>query len=138
VAAIGQYELKIFFRIPTKDHPQLNKNSDIRDLYRIDWNVEINGKRLVDHTLDIEGNWNMKVNWRRLMDSEGDLKFEKISKDQKYPNLKYNEYWNVPLPELDPPKLEEYKNRIYEMMNEEDSKSEPLKLFRPIYLVNTL
>lgn len=42
----------------------------------------------------------------------------------------------MPLPELDPSKLKGYKNRIYKMMNEEDPNSEPLKLFRPIYLVN--
>lgn len=66
-SAIGQYDLKIFFRIPNKDFSFSNKKV-IKNLYCVDWNVEINGRRLIDHSIDFNGNWNMKVNDRKLMD----------------------------------------------------------------------
>jgi hypothetical protein len=134
MAAIGQFDLKIFFRIPTKDIPPWPADGVIRHLYCIDWNVEINRKRLVDHTIDFEGNWNMKVNGRHLMDHKGGFEYEKISNDQKYRKLRYHEYWNLPLPDS-PDEREKFKERIYGMMIEEEPKAERHKMLRPLYLV---
>ena len=49
MAAVGQFDLKIFFRI-LNGKPALSWPSDgiIRDLYCMDWNVEVNRQRLVD------------------------------------------------------------------------------------------
>jgi hypothetical protein len=118
----------------------------------VDWNVEVNGKRLIDHKIDFEGKWNVKVNGRRLMDRKGDMEYEENPKMSfctrlrqwfrpKYPQPKYEENWNVPVQDISQEKdmniiMREKKHRrqIYDMMNEEDRKSEPLKLLRPLYL----
>jgi hypothetical protein len=97
--------------------------------------VEINRERLVDHTIDFEGNWNMKVNERHLMDCSGNIEYEEFSKDWKYQKLKYDEKWNLLLPKLPPDRLEKYKERIYDMMVEEEPKAERHKMLRPLYLV---
>jgi hypothetical protein len=66
MAAIGQFDLKIYFRIP--EIPLTSSNNIIRHIYCVDWNVEVNRKRLVDHEIDSSANWNMQVNGRHLMD----------------------------------------------------------------------
>jgi hypothetical protein len=138
MAAIGQFDLKIFFRVPKKDIEPWPANGVIRDLYCVDWNLEINRKRLVDHNIDFEGNWNMKVNGRHLMDRCGSIEYEEISNGQKYPRLKYDEFWNVPIPDLPQEDLLKYKKRVYNMMIEEEPKAEEHRLLRPLYLVRDL
>jgi hypothetical protein len=157
MAAVGQFDLKIYFRIPETDLPQDWVNNEVfKRYYCIDWNVEINRKRLVDHSIDFNGKWNIKVNGRHLMDFENKTEFQKNSEGKL--ELKYKEYWNVPLPYdddnggLDKSKLnkdqkkerdkrkeerDKRKKMILDMMNEEDSDTEPLKLLRPLYLVST-
>jgi len=152
MAAMGQFDLKIFFRIPSKDLPAWEDDDILKHLYFVDWNVEVNGKRLIDHKIDFEGNWNMKVNGRRLMDRKGNMEYEENPKmsfcarlrqgfRSKYLEPKYKEEWNVPVQdisqEMDKNKIireKKHRRQIYNMMNEEDPKSEPLKLLRPLYL----
>jgi hypothetical protein len=152
-AAIGQFDLKIFFRITNKNLPDWPENdwpenATIRDLYCVDWNLEVNQKKLVDHKIDLAGNWNMKVNGRPLMDKQ-----EEKSDNKKMPDKDgFYQYWNVPLPydptdfkiELDESKLYEgqknkrqkRKDEIFSIMIEEEPKAERNRLLRPLYLVN--
>jgi len=150
MAAIGQFDLKIYFRIPKKDIPRpWPQNGVIRDLYCIDWNVEINRKRLVDHTIDFKGgNWNMKVNGRHLMDRSGNIEYEEKPKAWKHAlrtpvwwryqlsEPKYKQYWNVNFVNLCDDELKKHKDSIYKMMIEEEHKAEKQRLLRPLYLVD--
>ena len=61
IGAIGQYNLQIKFRI--KNPLIYNKIC-----YCIDWNVEVNGRRLRDHEIELANNkWNIELNGRRVM-----------------------------------------------------------------------
>lgn len=159
MAAIGQFDLKVYFRIPKKSRGP--PNSIIKHKYCIDWNVEVNQKRLVDHNIDLkEANWNMKVNGKDLMDKyEGNDKG--IERDD---NGKYL-FWNVPVRPISPDEREKKKVRegkkerkkkldmkekeeeqnldgkenerkqILDYMNEEDPEAESSKFLRPLYLL---
>jgi hypothetical protein len=134
MAAIGQFDLKIWFRIPKiSDSP----NGIIKHKYCIDSNVEVNRNRLVDHDIDREANCNMKVNGKCLMD-KGEKKpynIKMFDEDRCY------QYWNVPLPydvideialiEQQKEERQPCKDVSLKMMNEEDYKAERLKLLRP-------
>jgi hypothetical protein len=61
--AIGQYDLEIIFRIP-----DYSKIKDERRSYCIDWNVEVNGRRLVDHRPELNTHyWNVTYDGRPVM-----------------------------------------------------------------------
>jgi hypothetical protein len=121
MAAIGQFDLKIYLRIPRVSYwPQ---NGIIKHKYCIDWNLEVNHKRLVDHDIDLDRKWNMIVNGKPLMD-------RKEGNDNKN-----NEKWNVPLQHLAPKDQDKLKEKISKSMNEEEEKAEKLKLLRPLYLL---
>ena len=78
IGAIGQYNLQIRFRI---------KNSLVYDkrCYCIDWNVEVNGRRLRDHEIELANTkWNIEFNGRKVMD------YVDESPNDKYANVKWN------------------------------------------------
>jgi hypothetical protein len=144
MAAIGQFDLKIYFRIPRISSS--SSNYIIKNKYCIDWNIEVNQRRLIDHNIDSISNWNMKVNGKRLMDKEE----MRINNPKTPDEEECYQYWNVPLPydsskpneEVDDKltddqkkEREKCKKAILKMMNEEDAKAEDLKLLRPLYLI---
>jgi hypothetical protein len=66
IAAIGQYNLEIIFRIPRYRKEYANE-------YCIDWNVEVNGRKLLDHEDELQNEyWNVNVDDRKLMAHETD------------------------------------------------------------------
>jgi hypothetical protein len=107
--AVGQYNLEIIFRTLL----------DIRSIktrkvyYCVDWNIEINGKKLVDHPVDFHNQkWNTKLNKRPLM-----CHIDSKEKD--------NEWWNADFDD-------EGKSIIESRMHKEDKQ----RLLRPVELVN--
>ena len=170
MAAIGCFDLKIYFRILKKDlPPNWEKYDIIRDRYCIDWNVEVNGRRLRDHDIDFYSDWDIKVNGRCLMDKQltnHENRDDKLWSDLDDPkrnklDKKYYNYWNrsvqngtnenVLRRSLSSPLRRKPKKRNPEdvrrdpskqevtyWMNEEDSKAEPQKLLRPLYLLPTI
>src|SRR4051794_16142709 len=110
MAAIGQFDLKIYFRIP-KMFPW-PASGIIKDKYCIDWNLEVNHKRLVDHDIDFWGKWNMIVNERRLMDRyEGNDDGKKPEEDGSI------HYWNVPMQHLSSDEQDKMKEKVKASMN---------------------
>ena len=65
MAAVGQFDLKIFFRI-LNGKPALSWPSDgiIRDLYCMDWNVEVNQQTLVNYIKSIERKLEHEGKWK--------------------------------------------------------------------------
>lgn len=81
--AIGQYDLEIIFRIP-----EYSRIKDKRQSYCIDWNVEVNGRRLIDHRPELYNEyWNVKSYDGRpvMLHGEGssDKKPKNILKEKK-------------------------------------------------------
>jgi hypothetical protein len=65
IEAIGQYNLEIIFRLRGEDDkPPYGKYC----CYSVDWNVEVNRRKLWDHKAELENDkWNVKFNGRKLM-----------------------------------------------------------------------
>jgi hypothetical protein len=79
IEAIGQYNLQIIFRL--RGSPPYKK----RFCYCVDWNVEVNGRKLMDHTIERENNkWNVEVNGRKLMAHVDDRRKNQNQKQKKY------------------------------------------------------
>lgn len=148
MAAIGQFNLAIFFKIRIEDYNRYNdkfpSTSRIaRDLYCVDWNVEINRQRLVYHDIDRICGWNMKVNGRMLMDVM-DVHNPSDNRMNLYRDGFYS-YYNAPLLDKknnvrsqmnnqnNKEKLIANEELIRRLMNEED-KADRRKLLRPLYL----
>jgi hypothetical protein len=144
MAAIGQFDLEIYFRIRSQDFLRLlhkkhrPSNAVIRDLYCVDWNVEVNSERLVDHNIDKKSSFDMKVNGRLLMDKYQD--FDNPN-PKKLDDKGYYAYWNVPVRdktnEGPREKRKATEKQILKWMCEEDPKAESQKMLRPLYLVFT-
>lgn len=139
MAAIGQFDLKIYFRIPKIS--STSPNGIIKHRYCIDWNVEVNYKRLVDHDIDRRANWNMKVNGKLLMDKYRRTDSETENDNELRPDKDgYYLFWNVPVQNKTKDNEEDIRDKMNEeevrdLMNEEDSEAEPQKLLRPLYLL---
>jgi hypothetical protein len=131
VTAIGQYNLKIRFRI--KDPAIYDKGS-----YCIDWNVEVNGRKLRDHQIELANNyWNLEFNGRKVMDH-----IDENLKDEN-PNVKWRNIENSGKvaeiisivwkgKEID--FNEEDTNEIKELVKEEDPEAKN-RMLRPLTLV---
>jgi hypothetical protein len=65
IEAIGQYNLEIIFRLRRQENkPPYGKYC----CYCVDWNVEVNRRKLLDHKAELENDkWNVKFNGRKLM-----------------------------------------------------------------------
>jgi hypothetical protein len=62
IEAIGQYNLEIIFRLP--DCPPYGE----KFCYCVDWNIEVNGRKLLDHKVELENKrWNASFNCKKLM-----------------------------------------------------------------------
>ena len=62
IEAIGQYNLQIIFRL--RSEPPYGKECS----YCVDWNIEVNRRKLWDHKAELENSkWNVTFNGRRLM-----------------------------------------------------------------------
>jgi len=106
--AVGQYNLEIIFRTLV----DIGSIKTREVYYCVDWNVEINGKKLVDHNIDLYNQkWNTVLNGRRLM-------YHINSKE------KDNGWWNADFEK-------EKKSRIVSGMNKEDKQ----RLLRPLELI---
>lgn len=65
--AIGQYNLEIIFRIPKPDKDTTKEDQNGK--YYVDWNVEVNGRRLRDHESELNNRyWNKIVRGRKARD----------------------------------------------------------------------
>lgn len=110
---VGQYNLEIIFRIPLcsdKIQPG-NKVQPGKGSYCINWNIQINERKLIDHEYDIKNEkWNIKVNGMKLMDHTD--------------NPKQEVKWNTQIKEFDDIMHREYKDW-------------DLTLLRPINLVKS-
>lgn len=73
IEAIGQYNLQIIFRL--RGQPHYKKEC----CYCVDWNVEVNRRKLWDHKAERENSkWNVKFNGRRLMYNESNDEQKRI------------------------------------------------------------
>ena len=71
IEAIGQYNLQIIFRLKNKPPSDEKKCDEKICCYYVNWNVEVNRRKLWDHKAELEnGKWNVTVNGRRLMYNE--------------------------------------------------------------------
>jgi hypothetical protein len=63
---VGQYNLQIFFRVPLR--PEEVKEG--KRTYCIDWNVEVNTRKVIDHDWDLNNKeWNVEIDGQRLRDT---------------------------------------------------------------------
>jgi hypothetical protein len=63
IEAIGQYNVEIIFRL--QGCPPYEE----RFCYCVDWNIEVNGRKLWDHKVELENKrWNVVFNGKKLMD----------------------------------------------------------------------
>jgi hypothetical protein len=71
VEAIGQYNLEIIFRLRDyrPDCPPYFPLYKKKFCYCVDWNIEVNGRKLWDHKVERENKrWNVVFNCKKLMD----------------------------------------------------------------------
>lgn len=121
----GQYNLEIVLRI--RKRKQLGDLKEGIGSYCIDWNVEVNGRKLVDHKIDLNNKrWDVKINGRNLMytANEEDRDQWKDAFDEK------TKKYDVWIEEID----DDTKKDHVSKMSKEDKK---LRLLRPVELVCT-
>jgi hypothetical protein len=133
IEAIGQYNLQIIFRL--RSQPPYREECS----YCVDWNIEVNRRKLLDHKAELENSrWNVKFNGRRFM------YYEKSEDEQKRIILTMH---NKRIEVEEQKKLEEYKNkgvnvrekigeRLVKLMLEDDPDMEK-RLLRPLVLFST-
>ena len=93
IEEIGQYDLEIIFRLKDINN-KVNPATSL--FYCIDWNVEINGRKLYDHEFEYNNDyWNTKLNGIKIMyhekdDSQKDNWTAKIptDKEEQYKELR--------------------------------------------------
>ncbi len=119
---VGQYDLEIIFRIHGKDF----EGYDDKLSYCIDWNVEINGRRLYDHDhLFTTGITRPTVNGIEILYSPTD------NKQHSKIDSKPGDYWNIDIDEC-------RKKDFTSLLKKEtgiDKKN--FKLLRPLILKNS-
>ncbi len=88
---VGQYNLEIIFRLPNS----LNFDKCVEFPYYIDWNIEINGRTLIDHDDDLNDPSNESVpgtHGRKVMFNEGFKEGNNKEKNKSTQNNKKKSY----------------------------------------------
>jgi len=117
VQEVGQYDLEIIFRIYDFNAEKILGKGH----YCIDWNIEVNGRKLIDHDYDCENAfWNIEVNGRKLMDHTDDNKVK----------------WNIEVKKKEIETQEDYEKRRWGLIVKDEPEADK-RLLRPLYLVNT-
>jgi hypothetical protein len=99
IQAIGQYNLQIIFRL--KNKPRCDEK---KCCYCVDWNVEVNRRKLWDHKAELENSrWNVIFNGRQLMD---------FAKDKEEKVFRTMQNYTIENEEKDEKKQKQYRKKF--------------------------
>ena len=144
IEAIGQYNLQIIFRLKNKPPSDEKKYDEKICCYCVDWNVEVNRRKLWDHKAELEnGKWNVTVNGRRLMYNEKSndeekriiltMRNDRIEREERR-KLERKGLW--PTDEIKQKIRPRIGDRLVELMLEDDRDMKK-RLLRPLVLLRS-